>query len=74
MSYRSKGDVAWYAKGRKRPIAYSTVASADFFNDLAELYDGDLKLIFENIHYDHDLKKIVEKYINYGFTNVKDLC
>lgn len=68
-----KGDVAWYVKGRKRPIAYSTVATKELFDDLAEQCNGDLKLILENIHYDRDLIEIVQRYLDLGVTNVESI-
>lgn len=63
-------DVAWYVKGRKKPIAYSTVADKEIFDDLVEEYNGDLKLIFDNCRYSHDLKEIIQKYLDFGITNV----
>lgn len=65
-----KGDVTWYVKGRKKPIAYSTVADKEIFDDLVEEHNGDLKLILESCRYSHDLKIIIQKYLDLGVTNV----
>ena len=69
-----KGDCAFYVKGRKKPIAYSTAADRDMFNWTAEECNGDLKLMLENLRYSPSVREIVQKYINLGFTNVCEIC
>ena len=63
-----KGSVSWFLPGAKknsRPIAYSTVATSDLIVALYEQY-GDLRLVFENIHYDKDAKEVVAEYLKRG--------
>lgn len=68
---KTKGDVAWYAddKPNSRPIAYSTVATSDLIVMLYEQY-GDLRLVYENIHYDADAKRIVAEYLKRGIFQI----
>lgn len=64
----AKGSVAWYlpdAKKNSRPIAYSTVATSDLIVALYNQY-GDLRKVYENIHYDEDAKKVVSEYLKRG--------
>lgn len=67
MEKRAKGDVAWYLDDKKnsRPIAYSTVATSDLIVMLYEQY-RDLRLVYENIHYDADAKRVVAEYLKRG--------
>lgn len=68
-----KGDVAWYlpnAKKNSKPIGYSTVATSDLIVLLYEMY-GDLRKVYENLHYDEDAKKIVSEYLKRGIYNIK---
>ena len=68
----SKGDVAWYlpdAKKNSRPIAYSTVASSEIIVMLYEQY-GDLRKVYENLHYDAEAKNIVLEYLKRGIYNI----
>ncbi len=65
---QAKGSVAWYlpdAKKNSRPIAYSTVATSDLIVALYNQY-GDLRQVYENIHYDEDAKKVVSEYLKRG--------
>ena len=67
-----KGSVAWYlpdAKKNSRPIAYSTVATSDLIVALYNQY-GDLRKVYENIHYDEDAKKVVSEYLKRGFYEI----
>lgn len=69
---KPKGDVAWYfpnAKRGSRPFAYSTVATSDLIVTLYEKY-GDLRLVYENLHYDEDAKIIVSEYLKRGIYQV----
>lgn len=70
MSIRKfKGDVAWYVAGRKTPIAYSTTATKDLLEYLFEQYK-DLEVVYKNINYDEDAKRIVKLLIDRGFKSV----
>lgn len=65
---QAKGDVSWYlpdATKNSRPIAYSTVASSDLIVALYEQY-GDLQLVYENLRYDEEAKKVVAEYLKRG--------
>lgn len=42
-------DVAWYQKGKKKPIGYTTQADADFYDILCEQYNHDHKKILEHL-------------------------
>ena len=67
-----KGSVAWYlpdAKQNSRPIAYSTVATSDLIVALYNQY-GDLRKVYENIHYDDDAKKVVSEYLKRGIYEI----
>lgn len=67
-SQMKKGAYAWYLSGAKknsRPIAYSTVATSDLIVALYEQY-GDLRLVYENIHYDKEAKEVVAEYLKRG--------
>ena len=69
---RSKGDVAWYlpnAKKNSRPIAYSAVASSEIIVLLYKQY-GDLRKVYENLHYDAEAKSIVSEYLKRGIYNI----
>ena len=38
QSKRVRGDVGWYADGKKKPIAYSTTATSHFLAIIHEMY------------------------------------
>lgn len=61
----NKGDVAWYLPKKKRPFAYSTKAVSDIIAILYEEYQ-DLRLVYDNLHYDEEAKEIVKVYIDKG--------
>ncbi len=68
----SWGDVEWFLPGSKknsRPIAYSTVATSDLIVALYNQY-GDLRLVYENLHYDEDAKKVVSEYLKRGIYEI----
>lgn len=67
---KSKGDVEWRMKGRKRPFAYSTVADRDIFNDLAEEHDGDVRAMMESARYTKEVRDICRKLLDMGVDNV----
>ena len=61
-------DVEWYLPGNKRPIAYSTVATSDLIEALAEQYpNATISQLMPQINYDEDAKKVVQQYINAGY-------
>jgi hypothetical protein len=72
MSRKLKGAISWYYPNSKRPFEYSTVATAEF---IKILYDTckDLRLVYKNINYDIEAKRIIEKFIEKGiyFINIQ---
>ena len=66
MKNRPKGDVEWYAPNRKKPIAYSTIATSEYIVMLAQ-NGGTIKDIYEKIAWYEDAKSILEKYIQLGY-------
>ena len=67
---RSKGDVYWYVPGRKTPIAYSTKAASDLIVTLAE-EGGTIQEVHDQIIYDIEARKILEKYIAKGYGRIE---
>ena len=59
-------DVYWYCPGRKKAIAYSTVAAETLIVALAE-EGGTVRQIREKILYDAEALKVLDKYIERGF-------
>ncbi|WP_285819623.1 hypothetical protein [Bacteroides acidifaciens] len=65
-------DVEWRlpnAKKNSRPIANSTVASFELIVLLYEQY-GDLRKVYENLHYDAEAKKVVSEYLKRNIYNI----
>jgi hypothetical protein len=65
-------DVEWRlpnAKKNSRPIAYSTVDSSELIVLLYEQY-GDLRKVYENLHYDAEAKKVVSEYLKRNIYNI----
>ena len=59
-------DVHWHCPGRKKPIAYSTVATSVLIVALSK--DGDtVKELREKIVYDREAQKVLDEYIKRGF-------
>ena len=65
-----KNDVAWYLPNKKKPFAFSTVATSDLIKALYDEY-GDLRRVYENINYDQDALCIVKTYIDNGNYHIK---
>ena len=59
-------DVAWHVPGRKTPIAYSTRATSDMIQDLADqgftLAESRRRLL-----YDDEGQAVLDEYIKRGF-------
>lgn len=62
-------DVVEFTDEYSRPIAYSTVATSDLIVALYNQY-GDLRLVYENLHYDEDAKKVVSEYLKRGIYEI----
>lgn len=63
---RAVSSVAWFAPGRKRPVATSTVASSDLIAALAT--DGaTVRQIRDRINWDSEAQVVCDAYIRLGF-------
>lgn len=69
MRRKSKGDVEYYVTNRKKPIAYSTVATSDLIVVLAQEYET-ITDVYNAINYDQDAKDVLQKYIDLGYGDV----
>ena len=59
-------DVDWGIPGKKKPIAYSTIATRDWINEIME--DGiTVAEVRERIIYDSEAQKVLDEYIKRGF-------
>lgn len=65
---KRKGDVSWTVPNRKKPIAYSTVATSNLIGLLAEDHETILD-VYNAITYDIEAKEILQKYIDLGYGN-----
>lgn len=66
---KSKGDVEWRLPSKKRPIAYSTVATQDLIVMLAQDYET-ITDVYKAINYDEDAKNVLQKYIDAGYGGI----
>lgn len=66
---KPKGDVAWYAPNKKKPIAYSTTATSELIVELAQQHET-IADVRNAINYDLDGELILQKYIDLGYGNV----
>lgn len=66
---RSKGDVMYTVPNKKKPIAYSTVATQDLIVILAQDYET-ITDVYNAINYDQDAKDVLKKYIDLGYGDV----
>lgn len=66
---RSKGDVMYTVPNKKKPIAYSTVATQDLIVILAQDYET-ISDVYNAINYDQDAKDVLKKYIDLGYGDV----
>lgn len=65
---KRKGDVHWTVPNKKKPIAYSTVATSDLIGLLAEDFET-IQDVYDAINYDVEAKEILQKYIDLGYGN-----
>ena len=59
-------NVHWHCPGRKKPIAYSTVATSILIVELAK-DGGTVKELRDSINYDVEARKVLDEYIKRGF-------
>ena len=64
-------DVAWGLPGKKKSIAYSTIATRDWINEIME--DGmtiiELRRRLDDFIRDEEAEKVLDEYIKRGFGN-----
>ena len=65
---RIKGDVHWHVPNKKKPIAYSTVATSHLIGLLAQDFET-IQDVYDAINYDEEAKEILQKYIDLGYGN-----
>ena len=61
-----KGDVSWTVPNRKKPIAYSTVATSNLIGLLSQEYET-IQDVHDAINYDVEAREILQKYIDLGY-------
>lgn len=66
---KSKGDVQWRLPNKKKPIAYSTVATRDLIVVLSQDYET-ISDVYNAINYDQDAKDVLQKYMDLGYGDV----
>ena len=65
---KNKGDFHWFVPNKKKPIAYSTVATKQLIGLLAEDHET-IQDVYNAINYDQEAKDILQKYIDLGYGN-----
>lgn len=61
-----KGDVCWSVPNKKKPIAYSTVATSNLIGLLAQECET-IQDVYDAVVYDVEAKEILQKYIDLGY-------
>jgi hypothetical protein len=69
MKRKICADVAWNVPKRKTPIAYSTIATRDAINCVAENGDTllEVRQKFDRLIYDAEAIAVLDEYIRRGF-------
>ena len=62
------GDVHWHIPNKKKPIAYSTKATSDLIDLLAQEHET-IQDVYNAINYDVEAKQVLQKYIELGYGN-----
>ena len=65
---KNKGDVHWTAPNKKKPIAYSTVATSQLVGLLSEEHKT-IQDVYNAVTYDQEAKEVLQKYIDLGYGN-----
>ena len=61
-------DVEWHIPGKKKPIAYSSKATSDLIEALAEENpSATIREIFGKVNYDVEAKKVLQQYMDAGY-------
>ena len=63
-----KGDVHWTVPNKKKPIAYSTVATSHLIGLLSQECEA-IQDVYNAVIYDVEAKEILQKYIDLGYGN-----
>ena len=71
MKRKICADVAWNVPKRKTPIAYSTIATRDAINCVAENGDTllEVRQKFDRLIYDAEAIAVLDEYIRRGFSD-----
>lgn len=64
---RAHYEVAWYLPTKKRPFAYSTVATRDLIEYLADSTYATIEQLQTQINYDPEAVAILQAYVDYGY-------
>ena len=72
MSYKKdKGDISWRLVGKKKHVAYSTVAARDLIIAVAhKMPDATLLELYEAINYDMESKAVLTAFIKKGYGDI----
>ena len=62
----AKGATAWLLPNKKKPFAYSTVATKDLIVTLAEEYET-IQEVYNAVCYDSEARQILAEYIARGY-------
>ena len=65
---KNKDDVCWTVPNKKKPIAYSTVATSNLIGLLSQEYET-IHDVYNAVVYDVEAKEILQKYIDLGYGN-----
>ena len=65
---KNKGDVHWKIPNKKKPIAYSTVATSNLIGLLSQKFET-IQDVYDAITYDVEAKEVLQKYIDLGYGN-----
>lgn len=65
---KRKGDVSWTVPNKKKPIAYSTVATSNLIGLLSQECET-ISDVYDAITYDVEAKDVLKKYIDFGYGN-----
>ena len=63
-----KGDVHWTVPNKKKPIAYSTVATSHLIGLISQECET-IQDVYNAVVYDVEAKEILQKYIDLGYGN-----
>lgn len=65
---KNKGDIHWTIPNKKKPIAYSTVATSNLIGLLSQECET-IQDVYNAVTYDIEAKEVLQKYIDLGYGN-----